>query len=373
LEKIIYRLVEVFIYGGIVQGFFFSLIIFRNKRWEKRSNKILALLLITLSISIAHSILIEVDLGGPFKIKEPFVLLIGPLLYFYTRELISSRPFSASDVIHLVPFLVFALLILPLTITDVFKNNCVINDTDTLSVGLWVITIFQYAFYWWKIVAQINVIKTSLQTEFSNLEGKTLLWMKNFLHIFGICLLILTITIPVAIHTNNYRIVDLIVCISLVATVFVLSYEGLFQEEVFSNITSVETIEEVQVATSEEGKPDRSEYVNNELWQKLQSYMTVNKPYLEEGLTLTGLAQNLSMTRNQLSAMINNKTGENFYQFINTYRVEEVKRNLSDPAKKNYTILAMAYDAGFPSKSSFHSIFKKYTGLTPSEYIKKLQ
>ena len=100
--------------------------------------------------------------------------------------------------------------------------------------------------------------------------------------------------------------------------------------------------------------------------------MDKKKPYLEEGLTLTGLAQQLNMTRNQLSSLINSNTGDNFYKFINKYRVEEIKKIFSDPGKNNYTILAMAYEAGFPSKSSFHKIFKELTGLTPTEYLNRL-
>ncbi|MDP3682733.1 MAG: helix-turn-helix domain-containing protein, partial [Ignavibacteria bacterium] len=69
----------------------------------------------------------------------------------------------------------------------------------------------------------------------------------------------------------------------------------------------------------------------------------------------------------------NNQTGENFYKFINKYRIEEVKKLFSDPSRKDYTILAMAYEAGFPSKSSFHNIFKNFTGLTPTEYRNRLQ
>ncbi len=367
------KIVEVFIYGGIVQGFFFALIIGMNKKWKKRSNNILATLLIILSISIAHSVLIDIDLGGPFKIKEPFVLLIGPLLYFYIREVISPKQFGLPDILHLIPFLIFAVIILPLTLLNVFKDNFVISDVDALSLGVWIFTIIQYGFYWWKIVRWINLSQDSLQKEFSNLEGKTLLWMKNFLHILGICLLVLTLTIPIVLHTKNYQLLDTIVYLSLVATVYVLVYEGLSQEDIFSNKSSLETIDLEHSVEIEKEKSGQLNQNNIESMQLLKTFMDEKKPYLDEGLTLTGLAQQLKMTRNQLSSLINSNTGENFYSFINKYRVDEVIKIFSDPKKKNYTILAMAYEAGFPSKSSFHSIFKKITGLTPTEYLNGLK
>lgn len=372
MNSIFNKIVEVFIYSGIVQGFFFALIINRNKKWKKKSNKILAALLIILSISITHSVFIDVNVGA-FKIKEPFVLLIGPLLFFYIREIINPKSFTLIDLLHLVPFLSFVFIILPLTVLNTFEKYFVVDDVDRLSLGIWIFTIVQYAFYWWKIVRRINLSQASLQREFSNLEGKTLLWMKNFLHILGVCLLVLTLTIPIVLHTKNYQLVDTIVCISLVATVFVLAYEGLFQEDIFSNKITIDAIELEQSVEIEKDKSGQLNQNNSELMQKLQTFMVEKKPYLEEGLTLTGLAQQLNMTRNQLSSLINSNTGENFYSFINKYRVEEVIKIFSDPKKKNYTILAMAYEAGFPSKSSFHSIFKKITGLTPTEYLNGLK
>lgn len=368
---IFYKISEVFIYGGIVQGFFFALIIFKNKKWKKKSNKILATLLIILSISIAHSVFLTVDIGE-FKIKEPFVLLIGPLLFFYIREIISPKPFTLSDIFHLVPFLIFVFIILPLTLLNTFENNFVVGDVDRLSIGFWILTIVQYAFYWREIVRRINLSQASLQMEFSNLEGKTLLWMKNFLHILGVCLLLLTITIPIAVHSNNYKLVDIIVRFSLVVTIFVLAYEGLYQEEIFSNINTIEPIKLDKSVVLEKDKSGQLNQNNSELMQKLLIHMDIKKPYLEEGITLTGLAQQLNMTRNQLSSLINSNTGDNFYKFINKYRVEEIKKIFSDPSKKHYTILAMAYEAGFPSKSSFHKIFKELTGLTPTEYLNRL-
>jgi AraC-like DNA-binding protein len=372
MNSVFNKIVEIFIYSGIVQGFFFALIINRNKRWKKKSNKILALLLIILSISIAHSVFIDVNISA-LKIKEPFILLIGPLLFFYILEILSPRSFTWADIIHLVPFLFFVSIILPSTALDTFDNYFVVGDVDRLSLGIWIFTIIQFAFYWWKIVKRINLSQASLQMEFSNLEGKTLLWVKNFLHILGICLLVLTITIPIVLHTKNYELVDMIVCLSLVVTVFVLAYEGLFQEDIFSNRNSLESIESEQNSEKENEKSRQLNQNNSELMQKLQTFMVEKKPYLEEGLTLTGLAQQLNMTRNQLSSLINSNTGENFYSFINKYRVEEVIKIFSDPQKKNYTILAMAYEAGFPSKSSFHNIFKKITGLTPTEYLNGLK
>jgi len=96
--------------------------------------------------------------------------------------------------------------------------------------------------------------------------------------------------------------------------------------------------------------------------------MEEHKPYQDPELSLTSLAKKTGISRNLLSETINNGLGSNFYDFINNYRLEEVKKLMSSPKWKNYTILALAYEAGFQSKSTFNSFFKKNTSITPSRY-----
>jgi AraC-like DNA-binding protein len=154
----------------------------------------------------------------------------------------------------------------------------------------------------------------------------------------------------------------------------VLGYFGLRQDEILPPATSLSELQQggsipVQPpdkSIAEKAKP------NDELLQKLQSHLKTAKPYLNESLTLTELARQIGTTRNQLSFLINSAYGENFYSFVNKFRVEEVKQLIADPKNKNFTILSLAFEAGFPSKSSFHTIFKKFTGITPAEYRSKL-
>ena len=100
--------------------------------------------------------------------------------------------------------------------------------------------------------------------------------------------------------------------------------------------------------------------------------MAEKKPYLDPDLQLSSLAKEMKMTRGQLSQLINNGLGENFYDFINRHRVEEVKKLMADPDKENFSLLGIAFEAGFKSKSSFNLIFKRFTGLTPTGYRKNL-
>jgi AraC-like DNA-binding protein len=363
-------MVEVIVDAGMVLGFFLGLVLVTNKNNKRRSNRILALLLIILSLSIAHSNFIASQIDSPDKIKQPLILVIGPLLLFYFRESAGLQGVNRRDVVHFIPLLAYFVLLMPSSIGGSASSldAFFVRNAVAMTITIWSLTIVQYGFYWWRVVHLFRKHKSVVESEFSNTEGKTLTWMKSFFHIFGACLGLLAITVFVAVHLGNYSLVTTIVNCTLSVTIFVLGYEGLFQEEVFSNRTTVQTIADgassmqdivdVQKVTEEAKKfvPD------------LLAYMAEKQPYLNEGLTLTDLAKQVGMSRNQLSVVINSGIGDSFYTFINRYRVEEAKRLIANPKNANFTILSLAFEAGFTSKSAFHNTFKKLTGLTPTEY-----
>ena len=96
--------------------------------------------------------------------------------------------------------------------------------------------------------------------------------------------------------------------------------------------------------------------------------MEKEKLYTETELTLKQLADKLQYPTYQVSQAINEGLGKNFYDLINSHRVEEAKRLLADPKNQNYTILSVGFEAGFNSKTTFNTVFKKFTGVTPTEY-----
>ena len=104
---------------------------------------------------------------------------------------------------------------------------------------------------------------------------------------------------------------------------------------------------------------------------QVEEYMHEAKPYLDSDLTLTTLAEALDLNPYYLSQVLNEGFKENFYKFINRYRIEESKRLLLDPAFSHYSILAIANQAGFSAKSTFNKIFKEHTSLSPSEFAKQ--
>jgi AraC-like DNA-binding protein len=104
--------------------------------------------------------------------------------------------------------------------------------------------------------------------------------------------------------------------------------------------------------------------------QRLTYMFQVEKIYRSARLSLDSLAERLGLQSHQLSAIVNSRLGRSFTELVADYRVEEVKKRLSDPSEKA-NILNIAYDAGFGTKASFNRIFKERTGLTPSEFRRK--
>jgi len=165
------------------------------------------------------------------------------------------------------------------------------------------------------------------------------------------------------------------------------------KNELFTRIGSHITLAEKFLSEKEEmteiikEKSEEIEEIDRELKQKYEtsslnrkkmeqtvkeliSYIEKEKPYRREGLTIRELADRLDLKAHHLSQSINTVLNQNFYSFINSYRLIDVKEKLSDPNYIDISILSIAFDAGFKSKAAFNSIFKKTTGMTPTEYRK---
>jgi AraC-like DNA-binding protein len=142
---------------------------------------------------------------------------------------------------------------------------------------------------------------------------------------------------------------------------FVYSFYGIKQPVIFGE----------GLKSAEDDKKENEKYIRSGLKQKLISFVEENKPYLDRDLGIQELSQMTTIPRHYITQVLNETYKRNFFTFINEYRVKVVIERLSDPKYNNYTILAIAFDAGFNSKTTFNSIFKNQTGYTPSEFRQK--
>lgn len=159
--------------------------------------------------------------------------------------------------------------------------------------------------------------------------------------------------------------------IMLIVIIFITAYHLINQPEVFrQNIEMNQVIESTENSsvTEKYAKQSIDERMQDEYMSKLNSFMVEHKPYLEENITIKDLAEDMGIPSHHLSIVINNRLNKNFYTFINEYRIKESQEILKNPDNYDASILSIVFKAGFNSKSTFNTTFKKITGLTPTEY-----
>jgi AraC-like DNA-binding protein len=213
---------------------------------------------------------------------------------------------------------------------------------------------------------------------FSSLDRIRITWVRNITLIALIVVLFfLTENAFMLAGVNVSNFFNLSAFVAAVA-VYAMGYWGLLRAEIFNEPAVAKSLYQMQLIAHEQkhehsdtGKYQKSGLTQEkaaEFEKQLMDLMSAETPYRDSNLTLNSLATLLGITPHNLSEVINSRLNQNFFDFVNSFRVEEVKANLDHPDKQNLTLLAIGLEAGFNSKSSFNAIFKKHTGVTPSEY-----
>jgi len=369
LSSFINQLSLILTFAGIAVGPFVVLLLNSKGGAKSRARVFLSVLLISLSFSIAHILfagaVIDHLTTEVYSLGDPTFLLIAPLLWFYIKELTGEQiRLSLNVILHFLPFLLMIFFSLTLRSTDPHNQFMeILNQNNVIKVGFWILLLVQFS--WYQLMTREKWVRyeTFIQQEVSNKEGVDISWVRFFLMVFLLINIYFLFSLFATIHLNNDGWLERTTALIFSLSVFALGYKGILQKEIVQPEREEIDTPPVNVSTS---KPDQ------ELVTRLIVHMTEKKPYLDAELTLSGLAKDLSLSRSQLSILINEGTGDNFYDFVNKYRVEEVKRLMTDPQVKNYNLLGIALEAGFKSKSTFNLIFKRFTGLTPTEYRKNL-
>ena len=335
----------------------------------------LSILLAALTFSVFHlryagDVITHLSVKA-YTLGDPTFLVIAPLLWFYVTELAGGRVrFNAKTLAHFIPF--FAIVFCSLTFRSFLSDTAITRMLDQHPrlpfTTFWMLMVIQFSAYQILIHRKWRDYEQLIQQEVSNTENVNISWVRFFTGVFLIVNLSFLVSLFAVIHLDVMDLVWKSVGVIFSLSIFALGYKGILQKEIIfpASIVKPESVERTAL-TEAVIKRD------NVLIEKLHQYMKNEKPFLDPELSLSTLAKAMGINRNQLSQLINTGIGENFYDFINKYRVEEVKRLMVDPQKQNYSLLGMALEAGFKSKSTFNLIFKRFTGLTPTEYRKNTQ
>lgn len=357
---------QLLIHAGIVQGVFASILIATKKDCPCKS---LIPIVICFSVIVSHgyyiSNFVDAHIKSPFIVAEPFIFLISPLLFFHFRKItFPDTKFKFSDLIHLLPFLLFFISFIPVNFhgSETSYHSFLYGNPIIITSFLWIFLIFQFLYYWRKLISLNRIFVAKLKEEHSEFHEYDASWIKTFLALFLIIFLFIILILSIFIHEGNFKDFNLIIPSFFSLALYIITFKGLKQRMPNSPESSTDNTNAKQI--------DESKFAD--LKVKLQDFMIKEKPFLNPELTLKELAVQFGVSRNQLSYLINNIFNNNFYLFVNEFRVEHVKELMTQDKQKKMKILALAYDAGFNSKSTFNSVFKKTTGLTPSEYRDRL-
>ena len=358
------------------QFLFLALYLFTNKKGIKRNNSLLALLFFLFAINLMDFAARVSGLIFPnpmiHLLDDAFFFLYGPILYFYSRTVVfHDFAFKKSDVYNLVPYAIYTCFVLFLIFSlgkESGPEMAIKITTADFPAWVYVIGLFTYIhilYYIWLSWRTIKTYHAVLKDKYSSIEGIKLDWLNFMLRAFTVITIVAMIHNLTPIFSNRIFLYVSVAVLLLVTFYFInlILVKALNQPAIFSGIAKNETI---KYAMSNLSKQDIGKYKN-----QLTKLMLTDQLYLDPDLNSKDLAEKLGVSTKALSQVINQGFDQNFYDFINTFRCEEVKAILQGPDKK-MTIIEAMFQAGFNSKSSFNKEFKKLTGQTPSEFKKSL-
>jgi len=303
-------------------------------------------------------------------------MLNGPFMYLYISVLaIKNNSFNLSKYIHFIPFFLF---ILYLIISGFYPDYASTIRLDHVShkgeppflfVVFLLLTAISGPFYIFLSYRLFRKLDINIFTNLSYSKEIDLEWLRILVYSFGV---VWTALIIITTIHHVFNMFSMFFCtdglfLSLSVFVILIGYFGLRQKNIFMNHPDLNPEIVIEAKSKYAGSSlkevERLQHLNN-----LKDYMERQKPYLDETLSLTKLAKSLDIPVHHLSQIINEEFALNFFDFINQYRVEEVKTKMADPKFSNFSLLGLAFECGFNSKSSFNRVFKKITGLTPSKF-----
>jgi len=304
------------------------------------------------------------------------LFLHAPLLFLYVTSIVYANfKLKALHLLHALPWLTVNLILVPnYYLVDAHQKELFFEQgyagASWFIPLIYIVIHLQFLLY---IIASFWLViryKKLLHENYSNPILVSQKWLMRLLTLIA-ALMIISLVKNYGRFFDNTGFYDLAVLITnFTGLVFLcwLVLKAMHSPDLFSGVDSSLQLAKNMVKPAEAEK--KFELQNPEI-KKLKEFMLESEPYLDASLSMHDLASQLDIPVRELSVLINHHLNQNFFDFVNEYRINRAKEILQDPEKNELTILEILYDVGFNSKSSFNTAFKKYTNYTPTEYRKK--
>ncbi|MFP4365581.1 MAG: helix-turn-helix domain-containing protein [Bacteroidales bacterium] len=372
---------ELILIPGIFLAFFLSLLVF-SKQSKAVSDYCLGALFMVYGITILLGLAEALNrtYGYPWpgliSTSAPLIFLHGPLLWFYIKSLtVRQFRFRPVYLLHFVPFII-VLILFSINVYSLPAEQRILSE---ISMD------FQEEFFYPFVIAGIalstqgyNVwglilirnFNRRIKTYFSSIGEIDLKWLR-FLLIAAILIYAANSLLYGLNHFFEllpYGSMQISAYAIASFYVVVLGFYGLRQGNLF---VTTNVALDLEKASEQPQSPTTLEKREEEFIHHLLDHMKNKKPYLDADLNLAALASETGVSPEFLSGILNGHLNRNFFDFINSYRVEEFKTQVRNPANDKLSIIGIAWDCGFNSKATFNRVFRKATGLTPGEYRKQ--
>jgi len=370
---------------GFVQGWVYAIMFWvRGWRHERLSDRLFGFLLAALTFEIWEYMLgfagIEILWRELEFFPRNFGFLVPPLAYFYLKsQLDADFRFSIKDLRHALPFLIYVIYHLAVfTAGPDFVQFWKQNYHFPLRLD-WLDTILRFVsqglYFFWAF-QHFKRYRQWLPTQFSNTETISFAWFQNFLWAFFIANVLGWAMTAIDFWWQLDFWHDWWDELFGSFLIYYLAISGFAQVQPRKiGFASAENPEQSS-ASAAEAQPESSKEKSLRLsgadlenWRrKLEKVMSEDKIYLDPELNLADLAKRLGTNVSILSAVVNTGFGKNFNDYVNEFRIEAVKRMLSDASSSHLSLLGIGLECGFNSKSTFNRAFKKITGVVPGEW-----
>ncbi|TYP87012.1 AraC family transcriptional regulator [Sphingobacterium allocomposti] len=342
-----------------------AMLLFKPDKTNSRANRWLGLFYVILACTFAQLFLEEFGIGGSFLVHllELPRWAMFPCLFMAVRHYTSPSSSVKDWIFHFVPFLLFLLFSIVYLMPVLFDyENRIPQLPHWMRFTIRYFFFVQIVFYWVVCFSLFRRHQKNIRKLASFTEKIDLVWLK-YLLISVLLLILIRLWGLSNIHSASFT------PILYFFGVIPLAYSTLTQKSIYS-VELYQQPDDTEISTKREPHERLTAEQVTALRDIVLTDTVSKKIYLDPTLTLSALSAQLGINAHELSYVLNNGLGKNFYQFINELRTEEAKVLLLSDNTKHLDMLGVAIMAGFNSKTTFYTTFKKTTGLTPKEYIR---
>lgn len=368
------------------------IIIYLLIRHQKKADYLLCLIIINLGIAgaikFSHAIMV-------LNACYPIIGIVTSIsIYLFTKYITNDyKHFCLKDLLHFILPVIMTIMSVAVGEEVINKNLSTMEITAMYPISITFCHYFFFAslvIYYVASFFRIRQFRKQIADTYSFQEEQLQLrWLIAFMIAFLIYNLLNTIS--AIFHYNGYSnvIPNSITTLFTLVMIYLLSFGGIMQKQLVMAGSKDEDVmvkpdSNISKPTSSITKSMESSYNNQKdsygshedemgkLSKELINYIEANAVWKDCELSIAKLSRGAGIPKYQITQILNEHIGKNFYTLINGYRIEEAKKMITNEQYKNYTFIAIAMDCGFNSKTTFYATFKKITGTTPTEYKNRI-